>query len=281
MTLRLTYQKLRLLLFWGLGATAVCQNTATSGSATQLVQEMVKNELRAEAEDHSQWMYRQEKQLDGKNELQEVIETPHGFMYRVLAVKGQPLNQKQRQDEAKRIQDLLSKPSEQEKQRKRQQEDLARAQQLLALLPQAFVFTERERHGPMVRLDFEPQPTFQARTHEARVLHNMVGTVWFDVLQKRLAKIDGTLIREVKFGGGLLGHLDKGGRFAVEQSEVAPGYWEITAMNIAMHGKALFLKTISVQQKQLCSQFQRVPNNLTLAQAAHMLDKYAAVVARR
>ncbi len=40
-----------------------------------------------------------------------------------------------------------------------------------------------------------------------------------------------------------------------------------------MHGKALFFKTISVQQNEIRSNFQRVPDNLTLAQAAEELQK--------
>lgn len=35
--------------------------------------------------------------------------------------------------------------------------------------------------------------------------------------------LNGHLMEDVKFGGGLLGHLDKGGKFEVRQTEVAPG----------------------------------------------------------
>jgi len=53
----------------------------------------------------------------------------------------------------------------------------------------------------------------------------------------------------VKFGGGLLGHLHPGGTLDVKQAEVAPGYWELTVLNVHMKGKALFFKTIAVNQK--------------------------------
>jgi hypothetical protein len=75
----------------------------------------------------------------------------------------------------------------------------------------------------------------------------------------------------VKFGGGLLGHLDQGGEFYVRQAEVEPGCWELITMTVNMKGKALFFKTIGVQQTEHRLAFHRVPDNLTPAQAAKIL----------
>jgi hypothetical protein len=81
----------------------------------------------------------------------------------------------------------------------------------------------------------------------------------------------------VRFGGGLLGHLDKGGEFHVKQAEVAPALWEITLLHVNMHGKALFFKTIAVQENEIRTNFQRVPDNLTLSEAAKQLQKQSTV----
>jgi hypothetical protein len=43
-----------------------------------------------------------------------------------------------------------------------------------------------------------------------------------------------------------------------------------------MRGKALFFKTISVQQDEMRSDFRRVPDNLTLAEAAEELQRRCA-----
>jgi hypothetical protein len=43
-------------------------------------------------------------------------------------------------------------------------------------------------------------------------------------------------------------------------------------LNINMRGKALFFKTIEVQQNETRTGFQRVPDDLTLAQAAARLS---------
>jgi hypothetical protein len=71
--------------------------------------------------------------------------------------------------------------------------------------------------------------------------------------------------------------LDKGGEFHVKQSKVAPGLWEITLLHVNMQGKALFLKTIAVQENEIRTNFQRVPDNLTLSAAAQQLQKQSSV----
>jgi hypothetical protein len=74
----------------------------------------------------------------------------------------------------------------------------------------------------------------------------------------------------VKFGGGLLGHLDAGG-FYVKQEEVKPGYWELAVLNVDLKGRAFFFKTIGVQERVKRSVFRRVRDDLTVAQGANLL----------
>jgi hypothetical protein len=86
-----------------------------------------------------------------------------------------------------------------------------------------------------------------------------------------LQEISGHLREEVKFAGGILGHLDPGGTFDVKQAAVAPGFWEVTVLRVNMKGKALFFKTINVQQNVSRSDFRKVSDNLSLQTAAKML----------
>src|SRR5438128_5781602 len=96
----------------------------------------------------------------------------------------------------------------------------------------------------------------------------MEGEMWVHETQRRLVRLRGQLIADVKFADGLLGHLEKGGHFNVEQTELLPTRWELTVMEVDMKGKALFFKTIAVQEKER-SDFR----TLTLSEAADMLTK--------
>jgi hypothetical protein len=146
-----------------------------------------------------------------------------------------------------------------------------RSQRLLKTLPDALVFEYGEQREDLVELKFKPNPHFRPPSHEAAVVHAMEGVLWVNARQKRLAEISGRLTHPVKFGGGLLGHLDAGGHFHVKQEEVQPGYWELALLDVDMKGKALFFKTIGVQEEMKRSMFRRVGDDLTAAQGANLL----------
>jgi hypothetical protein len=99
----------------------------------------------------------------------------------------------------------------------------------------------------------------------------MSGKLWVAVPEYRLARIEATLFKEVRFGWGVLGHLDKGGHFYVEQSKIGPRRWEVTYQNIQFDGKALLFKTICLHETEKNNDFRRVPDNLNLAEGIEML----------
>ena len=250
-------------------------------SANELARKVVTNELKFQEEDHGRWMYRLEKEESGRKQVQEILETNNGSLSRLLSIDGRPLDAKQEQKENQRMQRLVSHPDEQ---RKLQQASKRKAEQgarMFNILADVFVFSYAGRQGNLVTLTFRPNPNFQPPSLEARVLHGMQGEMTVDTKQERLAALNGHLTEDVKFGGGLLGHLDKGSKFEVRQAEVAPGHWEMTVMVVEMKGKALLFKTIGVQATENHSDFQTVPDDLTLAEAAGMLDRQIVVADNR
>jgi hypothetical protein len=52
-----------------------------------------------------------------------------------------------------------------------------RSQQLLRMLPDAFIFTYAHRRGDLVQVNFSPNPNFKPSTHEAEVFHAMQGSL--------------------------------------------------------------------------------------------------------
>jgi hypothetical protein len=103
------------------------------------------------------------------------------------------------------------------------------------------------------------------------VLEGMQGYVLIDATAHRLAKIDGNLFREVSFGWGIIGHLNKGGHFCVQQADVGDGTWDITAMSLRITGKILMFKGITMISDETFSDFRSVPGDLTFAKAVSML----------
>jgi len=237
-------------------------------SANELARRVVTNELKFQDEDHGQWAYRQEKAESGKKQVSRIIETKDGDLSRLLSINDQPLAAEQLQKENQRIQELVRNRAEQRKLRRTQNTDKESGKRLFKMLPDAFVFNYAGREGDLIKLSFRPNLNFKPPSFDARVFHGMEGELWVEGKQERLAAINGHLMEDVQFGGGLLGHLDKGGHFEVRQVEVAAGHWEMAVMAVDMRGKALLFKTINVQQTETRSDFQRVPDDLTLTQAA-------------
>jgi hypothetical protein len=78
------------------------------------------------------------------------------------------------------------------------------------------------------------------------------------------------LIRDVDFGWGFLGHLAKGGHFAIEQTEVDSSVWRITKMDVSFKGSMLIFKSLNIRVREQSSQFCRIPDHLNLQEAVEM-----------
>ncbi|MFZ1141587.1 MAG: hypothetical protein WCA27_18715 [Candidatus Sulfotelmatobacter sp.] len=266
-----------------LGSNALSQSDSVRPgmSPVELARKVVTNELKVQDEEHCHWMYRLEKEESGRKQAQEILETNDGSLSQLLSVDGHPLDAKQQRKENQRMQRLVSHPDEQRNLQQASNKKAEQGARLFRILPDVFVFSYAGRQGDLVTLTFRPNPNFQPPSLEARVFHGMEGEMTVDTKQERLAALNGHLMEDVKFGGGLLGHLDRGGKFEVRQTEVAPGHWEMTALKVNMKGKALLFKTIGVQETENHGDFHRLPDDLTLAEAAGILNRQIVVADNR
>jgi hypothetical protein len=249
-------------------------------SANDLAQRVVTNELKFQ-DDHTNWMYRLEKEQYGKKQVEEIIETKNGSLSRLLSINNRSLTAKQQLEEDQRVRELMTSRSAQQKLRRTLDAETLQGRRLFKMLPAAFVFNYAGGEGTLVKLSFRPNPSFHPPSLEARVFHDLEGEMWVDCKQERLAEFVGHLTQTVKFGFGLLGHLDKGGQFEVRQAEVVPGHWDMTTLSLQITGKALLFASIGMQKKENHRDFRRVSDNLTLTQAAGILNRPIVVADNR
>jgi len=261
-------------------ASAESQSEAQP-SPVDLVKAVIRSELNISDLTEIRWKYLLVKEVDGKQETREVVETKSGSLDRLIAIAGEPLTDAQQRGETERILRLSHNPEEQHKFEQTHRKDAEQCNRFLQMIPDAFLFEYAGESGGRIKLIFKPNPRFQPPSREGKVLHEMAGEIWVDAKQRRLASINGQLINEVKFARGLLGHLEKGGQFTVKRTEITPGHWELTEMAVDMRGKALLFKSISVRQKELHKNFQPVPDDLSLSDAAGFLLKQALIAAKR
>jgi len=247
----------------------------------ELVRRTVENEIKANT-DGAKFMFRDRKQTPRGSETKLLVETQQATAGLVIARNDHPLNTEELQSEKARVQRFIDNPSELARKADREKEDTEHTIQIMRALPDAFVYeadgAEPGRNGigksgdELVRLQFRPNPHYHPPSHVEQVLTGMEGYLLIDARQNRIAKIDGTLFKDVEFGWGFLGRLDHGGRFIVEQGDEGEGQWEITRMNLGFHGKILLVKSLAIQSEEVFSEFHRVPSDLTFEQGLRMLE---------
>src|SRR5207244_11847216 len=82
-------------------------------SPSDLVKAVIYNELHPPIHSDVRWKYRLDKELAGKQETREVIETKSGSLDRLLSVAGKPLSGAQANDESERILRFSHSPEDQ------------------------------------------------------------------------------------------------------------------------------------------------------------------------
>jgi hypothetical protein len=246
---------------------------------------VVYNELH-DHDTHGYWRYWVERHSSKDTQLREEVETPDGPVARLQLNNGQPISGELREDEDRRLQRLLTSPSEQAQLRKEYSDDEHRIGRILALLPDAFLYepAEEEARSPQMpecacyHMRFRPNPDYPAHSIESRIFHAMTGDLWISVDHKRLVRLDGKLQDNVDFGYGILGRLYKGGWFQLERTHVNAGAsasgngdWKTQRLEVHMIGRAMLFKTIARETSEVRGGFSPVPSGLSLQQAAALV----------
>jgi hypothetical protein len=218
-----------------------------------------------------------------------IVETREGMAGMLIAINDKPLTPEQRQAEEARLSELARNPEALKKKQKSEKEDAERETRIMKALPDAFLYepdgttvgsqTIGKAGDQLVRLKFRPNPKYTPPSHVEQVLTGMQGYLLIDADQHRIAKIDGTLTKEVGFGWGILGHLDRGGHFLVDQAEVIQGDWEVSHMSLSFTGKELLFKSLNIRSDEIFSDFRPAPSNLNFAQGVELLKKQEAELA--
>jgi hypothetical protein len=259
------------------------QSEPYQSNPREFVRTTIYNELHAHGNgEHYMWKSTEQKPKATTTKL--MVETKESVVSRLIALNGHALNAEERAQDDGRVHRLLNDPSALRKKQQEQKEDEEHAQRLLSAIPDAFLFTlvgvEDGKDGKMVHYTFLPDSNFNAPNRESRVFEGMKGDLFISLDAKRICKIDANLFKPVEFGWGILGRLDKGGRFLIEQKDVGGNRWETTHSVLRFNGKALMVKTIKIEEDETLFDFQKVDKDLTVAQGIEVLKKADDMVAQ-
>jgi hypothetical protein len=252
------------------GSTAHAQQRQDP-RARAIARTSVETELAADKADQSRWRYRSAVRRPEGSFVYLVVETDHGSVKKKIEQDGKPLDAAALNAEMQRIDSFVHDPSQQARQRKDSSQDDQRAEKMLRMLPDAFLWTIKSDTPATTTLAFTPDPNFNAPSMEARVFAAMAGEIVVTKPGNRMQSLRGHLLHDVKFGFGILGRMEQGGTFNIERRQVVPGIWIITESHVHFNGHVLFFKTISEQEDEVKTDFHQTPPATTLEQAANFL----------
>ncbi len=278
-----------ILLLTAAGFGGQPATVSSSPDPAAVVRKAVQNEIKAANDDSAHFLFRGTKTTPKGSTTELYVETKEATAGLVIANNGKPLTPEQRRAEEARVERFVNHPEELKKKREQERDSAERTLRIMRALPDAFLFeyvgNEPGSEGmgragdPLVKLQFRPNPRYQSPSRVEEVLTAMQGYVLIDAVRYRIASIDGTLFKDVSFGWGILGRLDRGGRFVVHQQVVGDNFWEISSMNLSFTGKILLVKNLSIISTEIFSGFKQVPSDLTFAQALELLKKEESSVA--
>jgi hypothetical protein len=236
----------------------------------ELIAEACYNE-RQHLEHKTLWSSGIQRRTGGHVYIEKEIETVDGPIRRLISVDGHEPSPSERKQDDDRLRNLIQNPKAVLQLKKDHEADKVKADDLLQIIPQAFLFEDQGSEGGLEKLAFHPNPTYKPKTYEERALHAMSGIIMVDLEEKRLAQLSATLVQQVDYGFGVVGRLKQGGTVNVTRVRVFPGIWKTSSSRIDINGRFILFKTISKQQDEVRNDFKAVTPDTSIAQALQQL----------
>lgn len=242
----------------------------SAGEAQACVDRALANELAAAQDFGHPMRYRLRKVTPRLSTTREIYETRDGGVARLLMVNGKPLSPSAEAREQARLKELDGDPELQQRRKQAEARDRARALKVLRALPAAFLYQYagpgQGPAGPVERYTFRPNPAYSPPDLETDVLAAMSGEIWVDPEALRVVRLRGTLERDVAFGWGILGRLNRGGWVRIDQADVGGGVWRTVRLQLAMNGRVLF-KARRFDVVETMSDFAPLPLDMSYQEA--------------
>jgi hypothetical protein len=189
----------------------------------------------------------------------------------LFAEDGKPLSAERQAAERARLADIAAHPEAFQRRAQVLNNDEQHAGQMLALLHKAFLLDEPHTEGGDVWIGYRPDPAYQPKTVEEKVLHAMSGAVLVDERTMQLHRIEGKIPADVSLGYGILGTVHAGSSFSTTHEMEPGGEWKDALVNTAIEGKAVLFKEIGRNEHVVHSEFKQLSENVSVGEAVQLL----------
>ena len=270
------WSALGLLLAWSSHCASAATNVPQErASAKQIVATLLANEDAASRHrDHYMFLSQERSDRTGGHLWTEkVVETNAGVVRMLLSEDGKPLSPERQARERDRLAAIATDPEAFARRSQAQRDDVDYARRMEFLVGRAFNFSDARDEDGYLRIDFTPNPNFRTQSFVERVMHGMSGTLLIDPKTMRLHRLEGRLLEDVSLGWGILAKIRAGSRFGVTRDHPGVPGWKMTEYDTDFSGRILFFKSIVLNSHAVHSEFVRVPDDMSVAQAVALVEK--------
>ena len=207
-------------------------------------------------------------QLDRQGRMKEKESETFEFTYyrqrrirRLVAKRGKPLATDEQAKEDRRIEKLIrdldagKAISVPYNQRRLKIGDLLRVSRFTN--PRR----ERFRQRDVIVADFEPNPDFKPKNLDETFVHNLAGSMWIDIADLQIARVEFQLLDAFKVAGGAFFLMKPGSRFVSEQDRFNNEIWLPTYTEVTISARAMLFANFSIIQKVTYGDYRRFDVN--------------------
>jgi len=214
-----------------------------------------------------------------------VVPTGTGTLRLLVEEDGQPVSaelyRKQLRDLEQALLWALNPAESRQKRRVEKWDKRVRERaEMVDAVGNAFRFTWQGREDAngraLVKLLLEPEPSFKPRSRTTEMFRHVRATLWIDEAAAQLVRAEAEIITDISIGGGVLGKIYRGGRFVMEQVQVAEGIWLTSRYQYDFEGRR-FLFGFQVHEVTLANAYRRIGSpKEALAAVRHELNNSPA-----
>jgi hypothetical protein len=193
---------------------------------------------------------------DSETRTYEITPLEDDYYRKLIKKDGKSLSEQEALSEEKKLEESLKRQthlsiSERNKLEKKKMERRRKEEQFWNEVTKAFDFMEvggEEVEGRPTRV-FQAVPRAQYVPGESdfELLKKIKGKIWVDRVDDQVSRADVEFIEDIRFGGGFLAKVNKGGTFTVLQKKVNDEVWFPSHSEVVVNGRLLLFKGFNLK----------------------------------
>ncbi len=177
---------------------------------------------------------------------------------KLISENGVPLSPERAAKEERRVAEEIAR-AEREKDKKddRDEEEDFKVTDFFRICEMVSPRYEEFRGRRTLVFDFRPRVGYRPRNRIESVIARLGGTVWIDVADRQVARLEARLLRDFKVAGGLLASVRPGASVVFEQTRLPDGVWLPRLAEFNLAAKVLFFAKIEMSNRLEYSDYKR------------------------